>query len=59
MEHFISSEKKPIRESKACTHSRLIDDVYDHDGARTGLMRCLECMSNLDHPPKSGEQVID
>ena len=59
MNYVVSSEKKTAKESQACTHSRMIDDVYDQDGVRTGEMRCLECMAILDTPLKSGEQAND
>jgi hypothetical protein len=59
MNHLVSSEKKAAKESQACTHSRMIDDVYDQDGLPTGKMQCSECMAVLDTPLKSGEHAND
>jgi hypothetical protein len=54
MDYPTSSEKKIGKEFTACTHSRMIDDVYDQDGVRTSKMRCSECMAILDTPLNSG-----
>ena len=54
MDYLVSSEKRTAKESQACTHSRMIDDVYDQDGLPTGKMQCLECMAILDDPLKDG-----
>ena len=59
MDHLVSLEKEKVKESKACTHSRMIDDVYDQDGGRTGKMQCLECMAILENPLNSGEDPND
>jgi hypothetical protein len=63
MNYFVSEEKKiakeSAKESKTCTHSRMIDDVYDQNGLRTGKMQCSECMAILDPLLKSGEHGND
>ena len=59
MGYPVSSEKKIAKESQACTHSRMIDDVYDQDGLPTGKVKCSECMAILDNPLKSGEHAND
>ena len=51
---LVSAGQKTAKESEACTHSRMIDDVYDQDGARTGKMRCSECFAILDNLLKGG-----
>ena len=55
---LFSSEKKTAKESEACTHSRMIDDVYDQDGLPTGKVQCSECMAILDNPLKSGSERL-
>lgn len=59
MDDLVYLKKEKVKGSKACTHSRMIDDVYDQDGTRTGKMQCLECMAILDDPLNSGEDPDD
>ena len=33
-----------------CTHMRLIDDVLNRAGQRTGKVRCLECGATFQDP---------
>ena len=33
-----------------CTHSRLIDDIRDENGNRTGNVQCLECQAIFKDP---------
>lgn len=35
---------------KPCTHSRLIDDVLDTKGDKTGRLLCLECNATFPDP---------
>ena len=35
---------------KTRTHSRLIDDVLNEAGNRTGKVFCLECLAVIDDP---------
>lgn len=34
----------------ACAHRRMIDDVLTEDGAKTGMVRCLECLAVIPDP---------
>jgi hypothetical protein len=42
-----SDEGVTLHVKKACTHSRLIDDVLTKKGNKTGRLLCLECKATF------------
>ena len=42
----------PIAHTARCLHGRLIDDILNNDGKRTGQVRCLECGAVFEDPYK-------
>lgn len=52
----LASTDHPITRTTACLHRepcehrRMIDDVRDKNGRRTGHVRCLECQAVFDDP---------
>ncbi len=53
-ERFASREERgschPPASKTSCAHGRLIDDILNNDGTRTGRVRCLECDASFDDP---------
>jgi len=45
-----SSEKSPASPPPDCSHRRLIDDIVDANGERTGLAYCLQCGGFIKDP---------
>lgn len=40
----------PTTRKTPCLHRRMIDEVRDKDGKRTGQVRCLECQAVFPDP---------
>jgi hypothetical protein len=47
--HARGSSAEP-KSPDECTHMRLIDDVLNRAGKRTGKVRCLECGAAFEDP---------
>jgi hypothetical protein len=41
---------QPTAVKKACVHGRLVDEVLDTKGAKTGQLICLECLTVFPDP---------
>ena len=41
-----------------CSHSRMIDDVRDHDGKSTGHVQCIECGRVFEDPDRGTRQKL-
>jgi hypothetical protein len=44
------SDRAAIKKTYSCLHRRMIDDVRDDEGRRTGRVRCLECQTIFADP---------
>jgi len=54
MSHETIEQASPasITRTARCLHGRLIDDILNNDGKRTGQVRCLECGAVFEDPYK-------
>jgi hypothetical protein len=50
VEILIAEEAKKLTPSAACVHQRIIDDVLNRNGKRTGKVRCCKCGAIFDDP---------
>jgi hypothetical protein len=40
----------PTKAISSCTHSRLVDEVLNAKGLKTGQLLCMECMTQFPDP---------
>ena len=40
----------PIQSTCCCLHRRIVDDVRNADGKKTGRLLCLECFTEFPDP---------
>ena len=43
-------QSSPVKQSRACTHSRLISDSVTEDEHQSGKVRCVECGAIVADP---------
>jgi hypothetical protein len=49
-----------IEPDALCDHGRLVDEVFNNEGARTGQLMCLECRALVtDHSLQDDRPRID
>jgi hypothetical protein len=46
----IQQTRVPTKTAPSCTHSRLVDEVRNTKGLKTGQLLCMECMTQFPDP---------
>lgn len=47
---FPPNPKVLTKTVQPCTHSRIVDEVLNADGAKTGQLICIECLAKFPDP---------